>query len=234
MAKVSAWRWAMANKDSVAETKGRKPSKKECSRVKLLEAAFRVYVERGYEGASLERVAEAAGFSKGAVYSNFAGKDELFFALIASRIDEGIGTISKKRVRGSGTANRTTEAKAVGRELRAFGEADPEWQLLLLEFWLRCVRNEKLRAQFAEKRRAWRAKIADDVEARAAERGVHIGRAEAMDLATTVLALSNGLGIEGLIDPKAAPPRLFGELMSRIVAGSSFAKEELKDHGSQR
>lgn len=219
----------MADKDSEAKARGRTPSKKENSRAKLLEAAFRVYVERGYDGASLERVAEAAGFSKGAVYSNFAGKDELFFALIASRIDKGIGAVGeirKKQARGSGAANRTIEAKAVGRELRAFGEADPEWQLLVLEFWLRCVRNEKLRARFAEKRRAWRAKIADNVEDRAAELGVHMGRAEAMDLATTVLALSNGLGIEGLIDPKAAPPRLFGELMSRIVAESSFAKEE--------
>ena len=227
----------MEDKDFEAEARGRKPSKKENSRAKLLEAAFRVYVERGYDGASLERVAEAAGFSKGAVYSNFAGKDELFFALIASRIDEGrgaVGAISKRRAKGSGAANRTIEAKAVGRELRAFGEADPEWQLLTLEFWLRCVRNEKLRAQFAEKRRAWRAGIADDVESRATEMGVRIGRAEAMDLATTVLALSNGLGLEGLIDPKAAPPRLFGELMSRIVAGSSFAKAETTAPGSAK
>jgi AcrR family transcriptional regulator len=205
----------------------RKHEKKKNSRTKLLDAAFLVYTERGYEGASLERVAEAAGFSKGAVYSNFASKDELFFELLASRIDEGIESsriAAEKQRKGRSRAGKgDAAARAIGRELRSFVEANPEWQLLFFEFWLRCVRNEKLRAQLAERRRAWREKIAESVETRVAAEGAHIGRTEAMDFATTVLALSNGLGIEGLIDPKAAPPRLFGELMSRIIAGSSFA-----------
>ena len=58
-------------------------------------------------------------------------------------------------------------------------------------------------------------------------------RADAMDLATATLALSNGLGIEGIIDPKAAPPRLLGELLSRIVAGAFLESTGLEASASE-
>ena len=85
----------------------RRREKREEVRSKILAAAVDVFSQRGYEGASLDKVAEAAGFSKGAVYSNFAGKDELFFELVATRIDqrlEAVGAATARRpskVRGS-------------------------------------------------------------------------------------------------------------------------------------
>ena len=216
----------MDSKSGMASAK-RKYEKRKRSRAKLLEAAFQVFVKRGYEGASLERVADVLGFSKGAVYSNFASKDELFFELVASRIDQGIETVrsaTESRTTRSQSEKRASVAHAIGRELRAFNETDMAWQLLFLEFCLRCARNTKLRAQLAERRREMRGKIAVFIVARAKAVGAQVGRMEAMDLATTVLALSNGFGIEGIIDPKAAPPRLLGELLSRIIDSSSFAR----------
>jgi len=189
-------------------------------RRRILEVAYSLFAERGYEGASLERVAEAAGFSKGAVYSNFANKDELFYELIAARIDEraeAVRAASAKRAAGK-REGAAMAARLAGEALRDMGAADPAWQMLFLEFWLRCVRNEELRAKFAERRRAMRAGIADLFEEEAAAAGVALGRARSMDLATTVLALSNGLGIEGLIDPEAARPALLGELLARMVS----------------
>ena len=73
----------------------RRREKREEVRSRLVAAAVGVFSERGYEGASLERVAEAAGFSKGAVYSNFSGKDELFFELVSAHIDERIEAVRK-------------------------------------------------------------------------------------------------------------------------------------------
>jgi AcrR family transcriptional regulator len=189
-------------------------------RRRLLEAAYRVFAERGYEGAGLERVAEVAGFSKGAVYSNFANKDELFYELIAARIDEraeAVRSASAGRAADAGPDDPETAARLAGRELREMGEADPGWQMLFIEFWLRCARSELLRARLAEKRRGMRIKIAELVEAQASSSGFSIGRGESLDLATTVLALSNGLGIEGLIDPEAVRPALFGEILAKIV-----------------
>jgi AcrR family transcriptional regulator len=190
-------------------------------RRRILDVAYSLFAERGYEGASLERVAEAAGFSKGAVYSNFANKDELFYELIAARIDEraeAVRAASAKRAAGE-REGAAMAARLAGEELRDMGAADPAWQMLFLEFWLRCVRNEELRAKFAEKRRAMRAGIAARIEEEAVAAGVPLGRGRSMDLATTVLALSNGLGIEGMIDPEAVRPALLGELLSRVISG---------------
>jgi AcrR family transcriptional regulator len=194
--------------------------KREEVRRRILNVAYSLFAERGYEGASLERVAEAAGFSKGAVYSNFANKDELFYELIAARIDEraeAVRAASVKRAAGK-REGAATAARRAGEELRGMGAADPGWQMLFIEFWLRCARSEELRIKFAQRRRAMRARIAALVEEEASAAGIELGRSGAMDLATTLLALSNGLGIEGILDPPAVKPALFGEIMERIVA----------------
>ncbi len=217
-----------ARRPASAATPGRvKRVRRDEVRSRLLEAALAVFEEKGYEGASLERVSEAAGFSKGAVYSNFANKDELFFELVSSRIDariEAIRSVGEGRaasVRGAGgKAGRSGAdlARLVGKLLRELGEADPAWQELFIEFWLRCARNEELRAKLALKRRAMRARIAEAAESHASAAGIELGHARAMDLATTLLALSNGMGIEGRIDPEAVSPVLMGELLARILA----------------
>ena len=195
-------------------------------RRRLLDAAYRVFAERGYDGAGLERVADVAGFSKGAVYSNFANKDELFYELIAARIDERSEAVragaakraaAARGASGARSEGAETAARLAGQELREMGEADPGWQMLFIEFWLRCARSEELRAKLAEKRLGMRTKIAELVEAQASASGRSLGRGEALDLATTVLALSNGLGIEGLIDPAAVRPGLFGDILAKIV-----------------
>jgi AcrR family transcriptional regulator len=194
-------------------------------RRRLLAAAYGVFAERGYEGTSLDRVAAAAGFSKGAVYSNFANKDELFFELISARIDERAVKVRSADARRTSRApagrvpNAVASARLAGRMLRDLGEADPSWQMLFVEFWLRCMRSEDLRTKLAERRRAMRTRIAESIEAQTAASGRAIARHDALDLATTVLALSNGLGIEGLIDPEAVRRALFGEILAKIVSG---------------
>jgi AcrR family transcriptional regulator len=194
-------------------------------RRRLLAAAYGVFADLGYEGASLERVAEAAGFSKGAVYSNFANKDELFFELVAARIDDRVEAVQSAvagwRARlpgGSPAPDASALAFLAGKELRVLGAADPDWQMLFIEFWLRCARSEDLRARLAERRRGMRATIAQLIQAAAESAGTPVPQGKAMDLATTVLALSNGLGIEGLIDPKAVRPALFGVALARLFA----------------
>jgi AcrR family transcriptional regulator len=195
----------------------RKREKREDVKAKILESAFAVFTEKGYDGASLERVAEEAGFSKGAVYSNFASKDELFFELVSARIDERIEALRGVLARRAGSKGIAAVARAAGRELGALGEADPGWQMLFIDFWLRCARSEELRSRMAEKRRAMRSRIAESFEVEAAASGRKLRQAEAMDLATTMLALSNGFGIEGIIDPEAVRPALFGELLAKIL-----------------
>jgi len=201
----------------------RRREKRADIKAKILESAYLIFSEKGYEGASLERVAEAAGFSKGAVYSNFANKDELFFELVSARIDERIEALRAALARRGPSGGAAAVARAAGRELGAIGEADPAWQILFIEFWLRCARNDALRARLAEKRRVMRTRIAESFAAEAGASGRKLGKGEAMDLATTVLALSNGLGIEGIIDPEAVRPALFGQLLSKVIGAPDKA-----------
>src|SRR4029453_6308711 len=56
------------------------------TRARLLEAAGQVFARRGFHAATLDEVAEAAGYTKGAVYANFANKDGLFLALLDQRV----------------------------------------------------------------------------------------------------------------------------------------------------
>jgi AcrR family transcriptional regulator len=204
--------------EGIATGPGRRKREKRADvKAKILESAYAVFTEKGYEGASLERVAEEAGFSKGAVYSNFANKDELFFELVSARIDERIEALRTALAKRPGSKGVAAVARAAGKELGAIGEADPGWQMLFIEFWLRCARGGELRSRMAEKRRVMRSKIAESFEAEAVAAGGKLGKAEAMDLATTILALSNGLGIEGIIDPEAVRPALFGTLLAKII-----------------
>jgi len=56
--------------------------RQEQTRAQLLGAALRVFLRRGFHGASLDEIAEEAGYTTGAVYSNFKGKDDLFLAVL--------------------------------------------------------------------------------------------------------------------------------------------------------
>jgi AcrR family transcriptional regulator len=116
------------------------------NRAALLEAARRVFLAAGYHGASVDAVAGEAGFTIGAVYSQFGGKAELFLALLEQRIEERIGQI-RSVVDGSGVA---AELTAVARQWAGVLRTDLDWTLLVIEFRVHAARDPVLAARFAE------------------------------------------------------------------------------------
>jgi AcrR family transcriptional regulator len=116
------------------------------NRAALLEAARRVFLAAGYHGASVDAVAGEAGFTTGAVYSQFGGKAELFLALLEQRIEERIGQI-RSVVDGSGVA---AELTAVARQWAGVLRTDLDWTLLVIEFRVHAARDPVLAARFAE------------------------------------------------------------------------------------
>src|SRR5574341_942153 len=84
--------------------------KKTLTRERLLKAAERVFARRGYGGASLDDVAEEAGFSKGAIYSNFKNKEDLFLALVDQHIEERVRDIQRTLATGGQANERAREA----------------------------------------------------------------------------------------------------------------------------
>jgi len=131
---------------------GRRPSrqrrpKREEVRRRLLEAATRVFARRGYAEATLEEVAAEAGFSKGAVYSNFASKEEVFYALLRERVAERVEKVHHA-IESASTLQEMGAAAG-----RAGGEAvdeEADWHLLFLEFVTRAARQPALREELGQ------------------------------------------------------------------------------------
>jgi AcrR family transcriptional regulator len=172
----------------------------EANRGEVLAAARRVFLERGYAGATLDAIADAAGFSKGVVYSQFGGKADLFLALLERRIEE-------RGAQNRAIAERYRGLEGIRALLRA-GRRDSEeeagWGLLLIEFRAQAARDPELNARYAEAHRRTLAGIAPLLERMYAEAGVS-PPAPLRQLAALVLAFGSGLLLELTSDPRAVP-----------------------------
>jgi AcrR family transcriptional regulator len=120
--------------------------RKERTRADLVAAAREVFLRRGFHGASLEEISEQAGYTKGAVYSNFAGKNELFLAVLDAHAAGRARAYAKAAV---GAASMEAALRALSREMTTGTGADPRWVPVLIEFWTHASRHEELRAQVA-------------------------------------------------------------------------------------
>ena len=176
----------------------------------MLSAAARVFAERGFAAASLDQVAAAAGFTKGAVYSNFGSKDELFLALMA---EEGARRVDAVEAALGRTTDLPGALAAVGAELSS---PETTWQLLFLEFWQRAVRDPAVRTAFVASRRDLRARIAEVVDRFLAEHPVRTGW-DAPSLTVVLVALTHGLAVETLPDPDAVPAGLLARVLGDLV-----------------
>ena len=181
--------------------------RKEMTRELLLDAAIDVFAEKGYHGASLDDVAEAAGFTKGAVYSNFTRKSDLFRALL-----------ERETGRFGAALTHTVEAVPlellpdVAADLLAAPESDRETQTLMIEFWLAAVRDASLCDPLL--------RSTDDVaaafEAKLAEAGVDPGLT-GRELAVVFEALIMGLLMNRTLDPDGEQPAVLAKALHRIL-----------------
>src|SRR5262245_24059219 len=132
----------------------------ERTRERVLAAAAKVFARRGYHRATVDEIASEAGFTIGALYSNFAGKEELFLALADQQVEERVAEVA-----AMGDAAEGEEPnKDAAEQLRAFLERDPEWPLLVYEFWSLSVRNPELQDELAKRRDAIREALAQTLE----------------------------------------------------------------------
>ena len=154
---------------------------------RLMAAAVRVFAERGIIGASVEEICEAAGFTRGAFYSNFADKDELVLALIRQNVRTQVAAAEQAVARTLAAPTRLDTADLVSFVLAAFvefGTEDRETILIERELLLYAARQPALRAPVPGLRRRVRPAALDADLRRAGPRraGVHRavrGRADA-------------------------------------------------------
>jgi AcrR family transcriptional regulator len=187
-------------------------------RRRLLDAATRVFAERGYADSRLEDIAHAAGFTKGAVYSNFGNKEELFGAILRERSDTEL-TAAMAEVHGA-----DDPAEAVGLAARLVARRivdDPERGKLGLEFAAWAARDESTREIVSSLRRTQREAAARSIT----ETARHGGFTPAVDphLAGLIVhCLTNGLSMERLVDPEtidaATAERALATVLTALLA----------------
>ena len=188
------------------------------TRERLIDGAARVFGRRGYHAATLEEVAREAGYSTGAVYSNFAGKEELFLAL-ADRQVAGRGEQARavaELAPDDPWADSEQLQKAIAAWFNSFIEENEEWPLLFYEFWSYGVRNARLRSEFEARRAAAREAIASPLAKAAAARGLEL-RYPAEELAAALSAVINGLAFERTVDPHALSGRVAAFVVSTLL-----------------
>lgn len=186
------------------------------TRAQLLDAAERVFARDGLRGASVDTIALEAGYSTGAVYSNFKGKEDLFLTLVEERIDPRLAKVYEA-VEAELTAG--VPPLEAGRRFVSALRGERDAFLLLIDFWGQAVRDPTAAERFAQRHARLRATIGQLLHAALAEHDT--GSELPIDqLATTLIALANGFAIEHLADPDAVPDDLFGRAIGALVQGS--------------
>jgi AcrR family transcriptional regulator len=188
--------------------------RKERTRSELVDAAWAVFLRRGFHGASLDEIAEEAGYTKGAVYSNFAGKDELFLAVLEEHFRRRADAYSEfifdqDEIEAS--------YRAVARFWREANQREPEMARLIAEFLVHASRQEPLRSAVREVRERAIDAITELVEALALRHGVEF-TLPIRELVRGSGALNRGMAIEQLIDPDL-PEEVFEEMHVAYMRG---------------
>jgi AcrR family transcriptional regulator len=195
------------------------------TRDELLDAAASVFARRGYEGASIEEIAERAGYSHGAVYSNFAGKAELFLTVfedyMARRARELAGT---QAALGQGAPIEARARSLADQWMERFA-ADRESFVLQMEFLVHAARDPDLAGRLGARSAALRETVARYISSYEAEAGSKFPL-PAQELALVLRALGIGLAVEALISPDAVRPEIFGDFVELLVGHSLWPRAD--------
>ena len=195
------------------ETRAEKQAR---TRAELLETAAAVFAQRGYEGATVEEIAERAGYSHGAVYSNFAGKDDLFLAVFEQYMAGRARELVDTQAGLAEDAPLEQRARALADQWMERFAADRDSFLLHLEFLAGSRREPQLAERFGTRSAAMRETIAAFIAHQQEEEGVESPLPPA-DLALILRALGIGLAIEALVSPEAVRDDLYGDFVELLV-----------------
>jgi AcrR family transcriptional regulator len=178
----------------------------------LLAAARRVFLARGYHAATLEQIADEAGFSKGVVYSRFASKADMFLALLAERIEERAAENTRLTGGSSGSEGIALLRDHAARRNRA----ERDWGLLLIEFRVHAARDPELNQRYARAH----ARTLQALASLIAELYSRAGQPPPLppdQLAQVVLTVEAGARLEEAADPEGSVRSVALELLGRLA-----------------
>ncbi|RDI64293.1 TetR/AcrR family transcriptional regulator [Nocardia pseudobrasiliensis] len=181
------------------------------TRAELLDTARDLFLSEGYARTSLERVAEEAGYSKGAVYSNFRTKSQLCLEVLALIHETKFGEVTEL-VQAAGTLDERLQ-RLEGWAERTLG--DVGWTMLEFEFAIVARDDPDLQTELISSLSLVRGMVAAQLQTLADDLGVTLPL-PADDAATMVLSAGLGLGIQRAVDPSLSA-RLITEAVRLLV-----------------
>jgi AcrR family transcriptional regulator len=185
------------------------------TRAELVAAAQRVFLRDGFHGASLTQIAEDAGYTFGAVYSNFQNKDDLFLAVLDAenrrRVPLHVDFLLDARSLEEGL-------RASAREYAQYAQEHPNWTAVYVEFWTHASRNPELRREVAERHERLIDTLTALIEEFARRWEVEFA-IPAREVVRGTYALSRGIGLERLLDAETTTPAQFEEMFMAYTTG---------------
>ena len=191
------------------------------TREELVDAAERLFSGQGFHATSIDAVAAEAGFTKGAVYSNFESKEDLFFAVYQRRVDRRVEEMEAVLAAAT-SATEAFEGMIPGRR-----SSEDGWLAVFFEFWAHVLRHPEHRARFAQLHSHAMEPFVAALDRLAAERGPVPGL-DSRELAATMMGVSTALGLERLTRPDVVGPELavkvnelFSDALGRASGGAA-------------
>ena len=182
------------------------------TRRELLAAAGEVFARRGFAAATVDEIAETAGYTKGAVYYNFTDKEGLFLALFEQRIEANLHAVTAGL---SQTETGRVQDAALNATIEQLRARDPGWCLLMTEFWLYAMRNPRTHGRLAEHQHQLHQLVTDLFAQQCTRHNINPA-VPLTDLAALLLAGDAGLAQLALTDPDLARPGLYGHLVGLL------------------
>jgi AcrR family transcriptional regulator len=189
------------------------------TRARLLDAAFRVFAAKGFGSARIDDVCEAAGFTRGAFYSNFATLDELFFALYDERAAIIAAQVAEALAVDSGAPDEAAAAETDGMapvepsiqaaiaRTAATLLLEREWLLVKTDFLLYAARHPEVATRLAVHRAELRTAIESRLRAMPGRLALPPGVADLPAAAHAVVAAYDGVTVQLLLDGDVAAAR---------------------------
>ena len=199
-------------------TPSRPRTKRADVREQLLRAAATAFAAHSYADVSVSAIAAAAGFTKGAVYSNFGGKPELFAAVFAEEFTGLLGGVLTLAMAAIEADGDTDPARAVGASLARGVTSDQRLPALLAEFRALAARDPELGRVYADLRLRQRREL-EQLLAGVADRVPLAPGVDVAVAATLLLTCVNGVSLEYAAAPDSLPEPLIEALLTHVMAG---------------
>lgn len=205
----------------------KRDERKHETREDLIRSAVQVFKDRGFQAATLSEIARESGYSTGAIYWHFGGKDQLFLAAFEKYALTRVGELSNIYERERDVGELPERARIFADHWMERQADDPGFVVVALEFFVHSLRHPELREALATRQAAVRLATGRMLTQEAEEAQVNFGL-PAQEIATVLRELGVGLALAKLADPDVCRDGLYGdfvELFFRLILG--------EDPGSQ-